>query len=106
MGWETRHVWHQTDWEAVAVDPSILRLPQPAWLLGVDARQYAEENFDAAVENLRKGVPFISTNVPPGNVHEEWTIETMLSQEGKVAEKDFYKTRDTNQEAKMTRNGQ
>lgn len=101
MGWETRHVWHQTDWEAVAVDPNILRLPQPAWLLGVDARQYAEDNFDAAVANLQKGVPFVSTNVPAGNVYEEWTIETMLSQEGKVADKDFYKTRDNNQGAKM-----
>lgn len=100
MGWETRHVWHQTDWEAVAVDPSILRLPQPAWLLGVDARQYAEENFDAAVLNMQKGVPFISTNVPTGNVHEEWTIETMLSKEGKAADQDFYKTRDAHQELK------
>lgn len=94
MGWETRHVWHQTDWEAVAVDPSILRLPQPAWLLGVDAREYAEENFNAVVAHLQHGTPFTSTNVPPGFVYEDWTIESMLAHEGNKVRTDFYKTRD------------
>lgn len=94
MGWETRHMWHQTDWEAVAKNPEMLRLPQPAWLLGIDAAKYAEENFDAVVRHLHDGTPFVSKNVPPGHVHEDWTIETMLAHEGRKVDEVFYKTRD------------
>ncbi|EXJ71844.1 uncharacterized protein A1O5_04345 [Cladophialophora psammophila CBS 110553] len=93
MGWETRHVWHQTDWEAVAKNPELLSLPQPEWLNGCDAEKYAEDKFDAVISHLQKGTPFESTNVPPGHVHEDWTIDQMLAFEGKKVDKDFYKTR-------------
>lgn len=83
MGWETRHRWHQTDWEALASNPDILKLPQPRWLNGSDAEQYAIDNFDAAVKSLKDGTPFQSSNVPEGHVHEDWTIETMMAMEGK-----------------------
>ncbi|KAH7161079.1 hypothetical protein EDB81DRAFT_924424 [Dactylonectria macrodidyma] len=94
MGWETRHVWHQTNWDAVAANPDMLKFPQPAWLLGSDAKVYAEENFEAVKASVENGTPFVSTNVPPGHIHEDWTIESMLAHEGKLADKDFYKTRD------------
>jgi hypothetical protein len=94
MGWETRHVWHQTDWDAVAKDPNYLKMPQPAWLLGHDARKYASENFEAVVNHLQDGTPFVSKNVPEGYVHEEWTVETLLTIEGQTVDKDFYKVRD------------
>ncbi|KAH7126493.1 hypothetical protein B0J13DRAFT_611831 [Dactylonectria estremocensis] len=94
MGWETRHVWHQTNWDAVAANPDMLKFPQPAWLLGSDAKDYAEENFEAVKASIENGTPFVSTNVPLGHVHEDWTIETMLAHEGKLADKNFYKTRD------------
>lgn len=93
MDWETRHVWHQTDWDTVASDPNYLKMPQPAWLLGHDARKYARNNFEAVVCCLRNGTHFVSTNVPEGHVHEEWTIEALLAQ-GRVVGKEFYKTRD------------
>lgn len=93
MGWETRHVWHQTDWDAVASNPDILKFPQPAWLLGTNAVTYAEDNFDAVRSHIEKGTTFTSTNIPPGHVHENWTIEKMLAREGKVMGKDEYKTR-------------
>uniref|UniRef100_A0A8H7K389 FAD-binding domain-containing protein n=1 Tax=Bionectria ochroleuca TaxID=29856 RepID=A0A8H7K389_BIOOC len=94
MGWETRHVWHQTDWNAVASNPEFLKLPQPAWLLGVDAVDYAEENIEAVKSHLLDGAPFQSKNVPPGHIHEDWNIEMMLSHEGKKVDEDFYKTRE------------
>lgn len=87
-------MWHQTDWEAVAKNPEMLRLPQPAWLLGIDATKYAEENFDSVVRCLQEGTPFVSTNVPAGHFHEDWTIETMLAHEGRKVDESFYKTRD------------
>lgn len=88
MGWETRHRWHQTDWEALAANPEFLKLPQPAWLHGADAEQYAYDNFEAVVSHLKYNTPFTSTNVPEGYVHSDWTIETMMSNEGKKG--DFY----------------
>ncbi|KAM5346075.1 hypothetical protein ACJ41O_009080 [Fusarium nematophilum] len=94
MGWETRHVWHQTDWEAVAANPSMLKFPQPAWLLGSDASKYAEENFEAVKSHIQNGSAFTSANVPPGHVHKDWTIEQMLAHEGKSVGKEFYQTRD------------
>ncbi|EXJ76282.1 uncharacterized protein A1O5_00790 [Cladophialophora psammophila CBS 110553] len=93
MGWETRHAWHQTDWELVAKDPNALSLPQPEWLNGVDATKYAGEKFDEVIANIQSATPFVSTNIPEGYVHEDWTIEQMLAYEGKKADKDFYRTR-------------
>lgn len=94
MGWETRHIWHQTDWDAVAKDPNYLKMPQPAWLLGHDARNYAKENFEAVIHHLQEGTPFTSKNVPEGHVHEEWTVEMLLANEGQVVDENFYKVRD------------
>jgi len=93
MGWETRHVWHQTDWEAVAQNPEVLKLPQPMWLNGIDAQSYAQENFDGVVAHLQSRAPFTSTNIPEGHIHEDWTIDEMLAFEGKKVDKTFYKTR-------------
>jgi hypothetical protein len=93
MGWETRHRWHQTDWEALASNPDILKLPQPRWLNGSDAEQYAYDNFEAMKSHLQKGTPFKSTNVPEDHVHEDWTIETMMSFEHKKAAETVYKVK-------------
>jgi hypothetical protein len=93
MGWETRHAWHQTDWDAVAADPNYLKLPQHGWILGHDARKYARDNFEGVVRHLRNGTPFVSTNVPKGHVHEEWTVEALLQHDGQTVGKEFYRTR-------------
>ncbi|OCK75424.1 FAD/NAD(P)-binding domain-containing protein [Lepidopterella palustris CBS 459.81] len=90
MGWETRHRWHQTDWEEVAKNPAFLKLPQPAWLNGYDAEQYALDNYAAVTEHVLKGTPFQSTNIPEGHVHTDWTIATMMAAEGEKAEEGFY----------------
>ena len=78
MGWELRHRWHQTDWEHVKKNPDFLRIPQPDWLYGADAEAYGYANFDAVMAQLRDGKPFQNTNLPPGHVHQDWTIESMM----------------------------
>lgn len=90
-GWELRHRWHQTDWDAVAKDPSFLNQPQPRWLFGHDAAQYAEDSYDTMLSHIEKGTPFVSKNVPEDYVHEDWTIGQMMAREGVKAESDFYK---------------
>lgn len=93
MGWETRHRWHQTDWEQIAKHPEYLKLPQPAWLNGADAEQYAYDNFAAVKEHLEKGTAFRSTNIPDDHIHRDWTIDEMMSQEEKQADEDFYQVK-------------
>ncbi|KAH7020063.1 hypothetical protein EDB80DRAFT_760004 [Ilyonectria destructans] len=90
MGWETRHRWHQTDWEAVKKNPEFLRMPQPGWLYGHDAEKYAEEKYEEAASHILKGTPFVSTNLPEGYVHEEWTVEEMMAKENE-SNASFYK---------------
>jgi hypothetical protein len=93
MGWETRHRWHQTDWEAVAANPEFLKLPQPEWLNGHDASEYAMAQYDKVVEHLGKGTPFQSLNIPEGHIHEDWTIEEMMSRDGQRPEDSFYQVK-------------
>lgn len=81
MGWETRRRWHQTDWESFKLNPDILKLPFPSWLMGMDAEVYAEANYDAVVSHLETGTPFTSTNVPPNHLHEDWTVASLLAME-------------------------
>jgi 2-polyprenyl-6-methoxyphenol hydroxylase-like FAD-dependent oxidoreductase len=78
MGWETRHKWHQTDWELVKANPEFLRLPQPDWLYSADAHNYGAENYEAVMSSLNGGEKFQNTNVPQGYIHQDWTIETMM----------------------------
>jgi hypothetical protein len=93
MGWELRHRWHRTDWEAVSKDPEYLSFRQPAWLVGVDAEDYAHENYAAAVSNLKHNTPFTSKNVPEGYEHEDWTVEELMEKEKGQADENFYKVR-------------
>lgn len=93
MGWETRHRWHQTDWDKVKENPSAIKMPQPEWLYGGDAEKYVYDNIKAVIQHLKEGNPFVSTNVPEGHVHEEWTVETMMAKEKEQADEAIYKTK-------------
>ena len=90
MGWETRHRWHKTDWEAVARNPEFLKMPQPTWLYGHDAEKYAYDRCSEAAESVTKGTKFDSSNTPEGHVHEDWTVEMMLALETTQAEEHLY----------------
>ncbi|KAJ3548980.1 hypothetical protein NM208_g569 [Fusarium decemcellulare] len=90
MGWETRHKWHQTDWERFANNPEYLKLPQPAWLYGSDAEAYGYDNYDAVVSHIKIGTPFHNTNIMEGYIHEDWTVNDLMNMERKVGNKDTY----------------
>lgn len=53
-GEQTRDIWHKADFEAANEDPERFRLRREAWLLNFDAEKYAEDNYDATVEVLRR----------------------------------------------------
>lgn len=91
MGWETRHRWHQVDWEAIKTKPELLKMPQPYWLYCFDAEKYAYENAAKAAAHVEGGQEFRNTNVPEGHVHEDWTVEMMMVLESKQVEEHFYR---------------
>lgn len=65
-------------------------MPQPLWLYTFDAEKYANDRLADAVESIQKGTNFISTNTPEGHVHEDWTVEMMMSLEKDQAKEHFY----------------
>ncbi|CVL13519.1 related to maackiain detoxification protein 1 [Fusarium proliferatum] len=79
LGWENRHRWQQTDWDEVKKNPEFLRFPMPGWLYDADARKYAYDNAEAVIAHIKTGAPFISTNVPQGHVHQEWTMDEIVA---------------------------
>ncbi|KAH8650770.1 hypothetical protein BGZ61DRAFT_375462 [Ilyonectria robusta] len=90
LGWETRHRWHQTNWDVVKANPALVKMPQPEWLYGANAIKYTIDNMDAAIDNVEKGSPFISTNVPEGHEHEDWSVESMMELEKQQSQASFY----------------
>jgi len=83
MGWELRHLWHRTDWEAVKKNPKLLDMKQPYWLFGGDPEAYAYEAYDEVVDCLKNNRDFVPKNVPEGYRHKDWTMEDMMEQDAK-----------------------
>ncbi|PTD06393.1 FAD-dependent monooxygenase mdpD [Fusarium culmorum] len=90
MGWETRHKWHQTDWNLVRDNPEYLQIPQPDWLYGGDPESYSYENYDAVVEHLEKGTTFKNTNIPPGYEYTEWSTDEMMELDKQIGDETTY----------------
>ncbi|KAF2461171.1 hypothetical protein BDY21DRAFT_140326 [Lineolata rhizophorae] len=65
IGFETRDVWHKTDWELAAKNPQSVSMPLPNWLFGHDPQKYAYDDFDAAAQAIKNGTTYVPTNLPP-----------------------------------------
>ena len=55
------------------------------WVWAHNPEKYVYDKYNQALEHLRDGKPFQSTNIPPGYTYQPWTIEGvfMLMREGK-----------------------
>jgi 2-polyprenyl-6-methoxyphenol hydroxylase-like FAD-dependent oxidoreductase len=49
-GETTRDMWHNTDWEKVKKDPTLIQFPREDWVFSHDAEKHAEENGDEAIK--------------------------------------------------------
>ncbi|KAH7380289.1 hypothetical protein DE146DRAFT_637315 [Phaeosphaeria sp. MPI-PUGE-AT-0046c] len=49
-GETTRDKWHNTDWEAVKKDPTLIQFPREDWIFKFDAEKHVEEVGDEAVK--------------------------------------------------------
>lgn len=78
MGFKNREKWHNTDWDAVAKDPSVLTKQVGTWVSQHDPEQYAIDSYDKCVDHIVNGAPFANTNLPPGHTVKPWTVEELL----------------------------
>ena len=79
---------HTTDWDALRKNPEKARLRYPKWLFRHDPEKYVDERWEQAVAHLVGGREFRNTNIPPGHLFREWTIDEIQRQigEGKRVE--------------------
>lgn len=54
---------------------------QGKWGWAHQPSKYATENYFSARAHLVNGAPFTNTNVPPGYVPEEWTLDSEMARE-------------------------
>ena len=52
-----------------------------SWIWAHDALQYAEDRYKAAVDAVKGGTELQNTNLPPGHVYQDWTIESEMEHE-------------------------
>ncbi|PYH95250.1 FAD/NAD(P)-binding domain-containing protein [Aspergillus ellipticus CBS 707.79] len=59
--------------------PKTLRYMTAPWIWKHDPEPYAEENYGKVLEHLQRGTPFQDTNIPPGHVYRDWSIDEILA---------------------------
>lgn len=78
IGFKTREVFHNTDWDKVSKDPSIVGKPLGSWILRHDPEKYAYENYEKCANHILTGAPFENTNSVPGYKFTPWTVKELL----------------------------
>ncbi|KAH7232479.1 maackiain detoxification [Fusarium solani] len=78
MGFKTRELYHNTDWEVMDKDPSRLTKMVGNWVQKHDPEQYAYENYGKCANHLVAGTPFKNTNAVPGYTYQPWTVKELL----------------------------
>lgn len=75
---------HQTNWEAVAKNPSLIEQKHGQWINSHDPEEYVEQMYWPAYYHLTSGTSFSNTNIPPGYLYRPWTIEEILQEESNM----------------------
>ncbi|CAK7237852.1 hypothetical protein SEUCBS140593_010163 [Sporothrix eucalyptigena] len=84
IGFETRNQWHQTDWEAVKKDATLLEIPRPSWVFLHDSQAYAYDEFARAADTVRRGTEYTPTNIPDAGVfHRTMDFHSAIAQQAR-----------------------
>lgn len=79
MGYKNQELFHNTDWDAVAQNPTAFLTPAGLWLANHDPEQYAYDKYDACASHFTTGTPFKNTNAVPGFIYKPWTVQELLA---------------------------
>ncbi|KAF5515166.1 FAD-dependent monooxygenase fsr3 [Colletotrichum siamense] len=79
MGFKNRENFHNTDWDAVAKNPSSILKQVDRWVSEHNPEQYAYDSYDKCSAYILSGKPFQNTNTPPGHTFKPWTVDELLA---------------------------
>lgn len=79
MGFKNRENFHNTDWDAVAKNPSSILKQVDRWVSEHNPEQYAYDSYDKCSDYILSGKPFQNTNTPPGHTFKPWTVDELLA---------------------------
>lgn len=74
-----REELHDANLEVLQQDPKNARIgffKSGRWIWGHDAERYAKDNYQMCLASLRDGGAFENTNLPPGHVYQEWSLQS------------------------------
>lgn len=82
LGFSNAELLQETDWDKVKLDPRRAQPKLPKWVWSHDPEIYAYEYYEKNVENMKKGIRFdesdVPPNFPPGYKYEPWTIDEIM----------------------------
>ncbi|GKT68688.1 FAD binding domain protein [Colletotrichum tofieldiae] len=78
MGFKNRETFHNTDWDAVARNPSSVNKQIGDWVSRHDPERYAYDMYTKCVSHIITGTPFHNSNTPPGHTFAPWTVSELL----------------------------
>ena len=83
LGFANAELLQDTKWDEVKLDPRRAAPRLPKWVWSHDPEVYAYENYDTAIDSMKKGIRLedddrIPPNYPPGYKYEPWDIEQIM----------------------------
>lgn len=78
-GFLNREELHTADIKELQQDPTHAKIgffKLGRWIWAHDAEKYARENYAQCLASLKAGKPFENTNLPPGHVYQEWSLQS------------------------------
>ncbi|KAK7222478.1 hypothetical protein V2G26_010481 [Clonostachys chloroleuca] len=79
MGFKTRELYHNTNWDVMDKDPTRLTKMVGRWVTNHDPEQYAYDNYGKCANHIISGAPFKNTNGVPGYTYQPWTVQELLA---------------------------
>ena len=66
---------------ATSDDQKPIKQEYGRWIWAHDVERYVYDNYTSALDHLQTGgsTPFHNTNIPPGYVHQDWSVDKMMA---------------------------
>ncbi|KAM0248328.1 hypothetical protein ACHAP5_003498 [Fusarium lateritium] len=82
MGFVNQQLKQNTDWDAIAKNPALIRSRYPKWVWSHDPEAYAYEKFCEALNHVISNgeIPLHNTNFPKGHKYRHWTMKEVQEQ--------------------------
>ncbi|KAK2868063.1 hypothetical protein FQN49_003198 [Arthroderma sp. PD_2] len=66
-----QYIMNDIDFESLRKDPTMMRPPNPSWILKHDCQKYAYQEFNTVAEAIRQGTEYVPHNIPADDFRPE-----------------------------------